>query len=122
MATRFANARALAKAQILKNGVSATYRQKGGTLINALEPWLGTTGDVDTVAPMVFLNFSRKEIAQGLVQDGDQKVLVAADDILGITPRTSDTIINAGRTLSIVSFQSIRPNNELVLHIFQVRD
>lgn len=122
MATRFANARALAVKQILKNGVTATYRVKGTTLVNPAEPWLGFTGDVDLSIPIVFVGFTRDEIATGLIEVGDQKALVAADNIPGVDPKTSDLIIFEGRELHVINFTAVRPNGERIFFALQVRD
>jgi hypothetical protein len=57
---------------------------------------------------------------QGLVQQGDREVRIAAAD-LSFTPRPNDQVAIGGKTYQVVSVNTRSPFSEATVHIVQVR-
>jgi hypothetical protein len=57
---------------------------------------------------------------QGLVQQGDWEVRIAAAD-LSFSPKPNDQVVIRGKTFQVVSVNTRSPFNEAAIHIVQVR-
>jgi hypothetical protein len=57
---------------------------------------------------------------QGLVQQGDREVRIAAAD-LSFSPKPNDQVVIGGKTFQVVSVNTRSPFNEAAIHIMQVR-
>lgn len=120
MAT-YVKLRATAQRLIQKNGRTITYRQKGGTLVDVTKPWLGTTGDTTLTPKAAFIDYEQSDVRGQLVQAGDKQVLIAADDLPGITPGNQDSIEDGSIRWGIVSVNAIDPSDAPIVYEFHVR-
>ena len=122
MAT-YISLRATAQRLIQKNGRSITYRRKSTTPININNPQLGTdtTSMTDVTIKAAFVNSMFSNMNRDLVQAGDLICLIAADDLTGFTPDTSNVIINGSVEHKIVDFQPIDPSDAPIVYQFLLR-
>ncbi len=120
MAT-YVSLRATAQRLIQKNGRSVTFRRKSTTLIDINNPQLGIIGAIDVTVKASFVNVLFTNRGRNLVQTGDLMCLIAADDLLGFIPNTSNIIIDAGINYHIVDFQSVDPSDTPIVYQFLLR-
>jgi len=68
----------------------------------------------------VVTEFNRREVDGTLVQTGDKKVLLSAED-LQIAPETSDLVVVDGVEYKIVTINPLSPAGTVVLYELQIR-
>ena len=64
--------------------------------------------------------FSLEERTAGLVEDGDHRLLVAADT-LATEPRVGDSVTVGGSTYRVVMADVVKPGGTAILHQLRVR-
>lgn len=113
---------ALAKELIEENGQAITIRRTSqATAPDADVPWKqGAATDTDSPALGVFLDYNRKEIDGEVIKQGDQKVLVPAQD-LAIVPQVDDVLLRGSEIWSIINVNELNPNGQRILYTLQVR-
>jgi hypothetical protein len=119
MAT-YASLRATAQRLIQKNGRTVTYTIKGTTLADPAKPWDGKTGDTTKSLKAAFIQFTLENVRGNLVQSGDKRALIAADD-LATTPGPEDLITDGTIPWHIVSVEAIDPSDAPVVYDFHLR-
>ena len=119
MAT-YVSLRATAQRLIQKNGRTVIYTRKGTTIADVAKPWEGKSGDSTLSLKAAFIEFTLVSVRGNLVQAGDKRVLIAADD-LGIIPDTKDTILDKNVTWNIVSVEAIDPSDAAIVYDFHMR-
>lgn len=116
----YASLRATAQRLIQKNGRTITYTQKGSTIPDPAKPWEAKTGDSISTLKASFIEFTLEQVRGNLVQAGDKRILVAADD-LGLTPGNEDKVTDGTIIWNIVSVGIIDPSDAAVLYDFHLR-
>jgi len=122
---RFDKQIATAKRLIAKNGeVVSLIVETTSALPDPLTPWIpgSFTKQTKSVAS-VWLDYDIRYLSEGVIQKGDQKVLIPSTDINGgaITLTMTNTIIRSGDAWKVVNFQPLAPNGQLILYELQVR-
>jgi len=117
----YTSLRATAQRLIQKNGRDVTFRRESTTLIDVNNPQQGTVGSIDVTVKASFVNQLFSNRGRDLVQAGDLICLIAADDLPGFTPDTSNVIIDAGINYHVVDFQPIDPSEAPVAYQFVLR-
>ncbi len=120
MAT-YVSLRATAQRLIQKNGRSVTFRRESTTPLDVNNPQLGIVGAIDVTVKASFVNVMFSSRGRDLIQTGDLICLIAADDLLGFIPDTSNVIIDAGINYQIVDFQSVDPSDAPIVYQFLLR-
>ncbi|MEE9367038.1 MAG: hypothetical protein V3W44_10150 [Dehalococcoidales bacterium] len=121
MAT-YTSLRATAQRLIQKNGRDITYRRQSTTLLDVNNPQRGTdTSVIEVTVKASFVNQTFSDRGRDLVQAGDLVCLIAADDLPGFIPDTSNVIIDAGIEYKVVDFQPIDPSDAPVAYQFVLR-
>jgi hypothetical protein len=99
-------------------GESITYKQvTHGSYSTAT---LQSTPTVQSSTIKAGVRQYRAREIQGLVQQGDREVRIAAAD-LSFSPRPNDQVVIGGKTFQVVSVNTRSPFNEAAIHIAQVR-
>ena len=122
MAT-YTSLRATAQRLIQKNGRDVTYRRQSTTLSDVNNPQLGNeVVFTDVTVKVSFVNTLLNKRGNDLIQSGDLVCLIAADDLPGFTPDTSNVIIDdTGVEYHIVDFLPIDPSEAPVVYQFVLR-
>ncbi len=121
MAT-YTSLRAMVQRLIQKNGRTVTFRRESTVLLDVNNPHLGMdTSVIDTTPKASFVNTMFSERGRDLVQAGDLICLIAADDLPGFTPDTSNVIIDGGISYHVVDFQPIDPSDAPISYQFVLR-
>ena len=80
---------------------------------------LQSTPSVQSSAIKASVRQYRAREIEGLVQQGDREVRLAAAD-LSFTPKPNDQVVIGGKTFQVVSVNTRSPFNEAAVHIVQV--
>ena len=121
MAATFLSARALAQRLIQKNGRTVTYSVKSTTLVDVNNPQLGVVGTTDLTPKAVFITEALTERTKNLVQAGDKICLIAADDLPGVTPGTSDFVVDKLVNYDVESVEPTDPGDAPIVYEFLLR-
>lgn len=113
---------ALAKRLITKKGAAISLRRyTDGTPADPAKPWQpGARTHVDYPTHGAFLEYQKNDIDGTEVKAGDQQVYVAASD-LAVAPAGSDVILRGSEVWTIKNISELKPADDPVLYVFQVR-
>ena len=119
---RFTSARALAERLILKNGEKSTHVRVVDTA--GAQAWRQSgSSETSTVVDAAWFEFDQDRINEDLIRTGDREVFVPATALGTVVPNpTSDYFVRVdGSRWQVISVRTIQPNEDLVLHVIQVR-
>ena len=119
---RFTSARALSARLILKNGEKSTHVR----VVDAAgaQPWRRSASpDTSTVVDAAWFEFEQDRINDDLIRTGDREVFIPATALGTVVPdQTTDYMIRVDLSRwQVISVRTVQPNEDLVLHILQVR-
>lgn len=121
--TEYTAFRQLASRMIQQKGRPITLRRLSTVPADSGMPWKGGNDLVfaDTLVTGVFTSFD-VEIFNGTeVQREDAMVLIAADDIGGVSPKAGDRILDGAQTWAVINHRETRPGAESILYEVQLR-
>jgi len=119
---RFTSARNLAARLILKNGEKSTHVRVVDT--PGAQAWRqGSSAETRTVVDAAWFEFDQDRINGDLIRTGDREVFIPATALGTVVPdQTTDYMVRVdGSRWQVISVGTIQPNEDLVLHILQVR-
>ncbi len=107
---------------LLDHGEAVTYRaNKPGIATDLTKPWKPSSSlspNTDIIA--VFLDFHAKAIDGTVIQQGDQKALVAGD-VLADDPVLNDEILRGGEVWRVLNIMATRDKGVNLLYELHVR-
>jgi len=98
---------------------SLTYRQIATGVYDPATDTVAETPTDTTVADAVLAKFKRDEIREGVFEHADQKLLIAADRLPGITPAVNDRIVIATVVWNVEEIMGVPGSS---LHILRIRE
>lgn len=105
---------------IVKFGRTMTFRRVSKAPTDELKPWQGsTTLNTDTNVTAVFLDYDVRDIDLGLVQRGDQRVLIRGN--VGIDVTDQDFVLDGTNEWSINNVNTLNPGGVVMLYDCQLR-
>ena len=119
---RFDSARALAARLILKNGEKSTLVRVEDT--PGVQPWRQSgSDDTSTVVDAAWFLFDQDRINDDLIRTGDREVFIPATALGTVVPdQTTDYVVRVdGSRWQVIGVRTIQPNEDLILHVLQVR-
>lgn len=120
MAFNYTAAEATAHRLIANFGQAATLRLMTTTGGSAFDPTSGTQTTTNYSVTLVETDYTRAEIAGGLVERGDKKLLLSTDG-LTVTPALSDKIVMNSVVYAIIDIKPINPGGTVLLYEIQAR-
>lgn len=122
---RFDRSIALAERLIKKNGEQSTLRRKvDGAPVDPAKPWKpGTPTFTDFTVSSLWLDFDARRIDGQLIKEGDQQVFMPASELGTILPDAStDHVVRvSGQKWEVIRVETLQPNEQLIMHVLQVR-
>ncbi len=119
---RFSSARALAARLILKNGEKSTLVRVEDTA--GVQPWRQSgSDDTSFVVDAAWFLFDQERINEDLIRTGDREVFIPATALGTVVPdQTTDYVVRVdGSRWQVIGVRTIQPNEDLILHVLQVR-
>jgi len=100
-------------------GETITYRQVTSSAF-AVVTGRNTPTFSDTVIKASVRKYMPEELTGGLVQQGDRKVHIAADDVT-FTPQQQDQVVIGGDTFLVMAVEVLTAKDDEGLFVLQVR-
>lgn len=115
----YSNIAETAVAQINDKGrdVQLVYHTEG--TLNIDTDIISGDSDLTVTVRALITNFNRRDIAGGLVEVGDMRVVIAASGIA--KPKTNDIIVDNGINFIIINVTEIKPGQVAILYNLEVR-
>jgi len=92
--------------------VTGAYNASTGTVVE---------NSTDTGIKGVLEDVSKREVSD-LVQAGDKRLIIAAQDLNGTVPTTADKVVISGRVLQIIRVDTIEQDNQPITYELILRD
>lgn len=101
-------------------GAAVTLRKPGA---DSYDPATGALiqGTTDYPTTALIESYSEYHLANGLVQAGDRRIVLAAAN-LSVAPVQGDFIIFEGQTFAIISVKSDYAGDQPIIHTLQIRN
>lgn len=98
---------------------SITYRQIATGAYDPATDTIAETPTNTTVEDAVLAKFKRDEIREGVFEHADQKLLIAADRLPGVTPAVNDRVIIGSVQWNVEEIMGVPGSS---LHILRIRE
>ena len=115
-----ASLRSVASKVVNKFGGDVTFRRVTVGAYNAATGAAAET-NVDTGIKGVLEDVSKREVSD-LIQAGDKKLIIAAQDLNGTVPTIADKVLISNRVLQIIRIDTIEQDNEPITYELILRD
>lgn len=115
-----ASLRSVASKVINKFGGDVTFRRITTGAYNASTGTVTETA-ADTAIKGVLENVAKREVSD-LVQAGDKKLTIAAQDLNGTVPTVADKVVISSRVHQIIQVDIIEQDNEPITYELILRD
>lgn len=120
MAFNYTSSKATAERLIAQFGQAATLRRVTVSGGSAFDPASGTPTTTNHAVTLVELEFTRAEVANGLVERGDKKLLLSTAG-LTVTPDLSDKIVMGSTVYAIHDIRPLNPGGTVLMYEIQAR-
>lgn len=112
--------RGVASKIVNKFGGDVTFRR---ITVGAYNTTTGAAAETnaDTGIKGVLEDVTKREV-NDLVQAGDKRLIIAAQDLNGTVPTTADKVVISGRVLQIIRIDTIEQDNQPITYELILRD
>lgn len=103
-----------------ENGRTISILTRSDTLPDSAKPWEPSALQNPVSAKGVFLDYTKSEIATGIVEQSDQRLLVAAKNLTGDI-NTAQQVIDNSQTWEVINVREIKPADIIIYYEIQCR-